>query len=119
MSTTITVDIDISGIEERYSEDAVKSAQRQVAMRIGTDSNRYCKWDTGATYNSMVPNSDFEDGEIRWSTPYASDAYNNPNVGTHPTVPNGKTDPHAQWFEVAKSRHFSQWLALAERLLKK
>lgn len=118
MSTTITVDIDLSGIDERFSEDAMKSAQKQVAMRIGTDSNRYCKWDTGATHDSMVPNSDFEDGEIRWTTPYASDAYNNPTIGEHPSRPR-QTDPHSQWFEFAKSRHFSQWLALAERLLKK
>lgn len=113
----LTVDMDLASIEDAFSADSLKQAQTLLARRIGDDSNRYCKWDTGATWESMVPNSDFEAGEISWATPYAGEAYYNPNVGTHPTNPNGKTDPHPQWFEVAKGRHLPQWVQLAKELM--
>lgn len=117
MSATFTVNVDIAEIESAYDEGNLKRAQTLFARRVGDDSNRYCKWDTGATWESMVGSSDFESGDITWSTPYAGEAYYNPSVGTHPTVPNGKTEPHAQWFEVAKGRHLSQWLQLGKELL--
>lgn len=117
MSSTFTVDVNLSEIEHAYSDDTLKKAQTLLAQRVGTDSNRYCKWDTGATWESMTGSSDFESGTITWSTPYASEAYYNPSVGSHPTVMNGKTEPHPQWFEVAKGRHSTQWMQLAKELL--
>lgn len=117
MSASFTVDVDVSKIVSRFDDSRLRSAQEQYAMRVATDSNRYCKWDTGDTYDSMAQNSDFAGGAIRWTTPYAREAYEDPRVGNHPSEPNGKTEPHPKWFEVAKERHLAQWEKLAGRLL--
>lgn len=116
MSATFTVNVDIAEIEHAYDEGNLKRAQTLFARRVGDDSNRYCKWDTGDTHDSMVPNSDFEEGEIRWTTAYASEAYNDPAIGEHPSRPR-ETEPHWKWFEYAKGAHLPQWTRLAKELL--
>lgn len=108
------VSADLSGIHQKYSASQMKAAQTLFATRVGFDSNKYCKVDTGQTRNSMQTSSNFANGEVSWDTKYAKAAYYSPSA-LHGKNPNASP----KWFEVAKRNHQAAWLEYAKAQLAK
>lgn len=102
--------VDVKGLTEMASPETLRRARTVLAMRVGLDSNRYCKVDTWHLQSTMQVTSDFENGEVRWSTrkngrDYARYAYYDPNLGPE-SVKNKRT---SKWFEEAKSKRIDSW----------
>lgn len=108
------VSADLSGLHHKYSAGQIKAAQTLFATRVGFDSNKYCKVDTGQTQRSMQAASNFAAGEVSWDTDYAKAAYYNPSA-LHDKNPNASS----KWFEVAKRNHQAAWLEYAKAQLAK
>lgn len=108
----ISVEVDLSGIERKLGSAHVADATERVSLQVGEDSNVHCKVDTGATRASMANNSDFRQGEVRWTTPYASEAYYAEGAST-------RVNPNAtpRWFEVAASEHLADWEDIAAEVI--
>ena len=102
--------VDVKGLTEMASPETLRRARTVLAMRVGLDSNRYCKVDTWLLQSTMQVTSDFENGEVRWSArkggrDYARYAYYQDGLGPQ-SVANNRT---SKWFETAKSRHVDSW----------
>lgn len=108
------VNSDISGLRQRFSASQLKAAQTLFAMRVGLDSNKYCKVDTGQTQRSMQTSSNFAAGEVSWDTSYAKAAYYSPSA-KHDKNPSASS----KWFEIAKRNHQAAWLEYAKEQLGK
>lgn len=107
MSLHLTVTKDLSRLDARFAAGKLKQAQTRLAMQVGADSNKFCKVDTGATQASMQAGSNFEGGEVSWTTPYAVYAYYQPSA-LHQRNPNATS----RWFETAKSQRLGDWTKL-------
>lgn len=105
-------EIDLSGIERRFSRDALSKAVGRLTLQVASDSNKYCKVDTGDTQRSMGTNVSASEGSVQWTTPYASEAYYDPRVRTEKN-PNA----HSQWFEHARSVHGDDWARVVREAL--
>ena len=102
--------VDVKGLMAMASPEAVRRARTVLAMRVGLDSNRFCKVDTWFLQSTMQTTSDFEAGEVRWSArkggrDYARYAYYQDGLGPQ-SVANGRT---SKWFEKAKSERIDSW----------
>lgn len=102
--------VDVKGLMAMASPEAVRRARTVLAMRVGLDSNRFCKVDTWFLQSTMQTTSDFEAGEVRWSAresgrEYARYAYYQDGLGPE-SVSNGRT---SKWFEKAKSERIDSW----------
>lgn len=112
MSMSISVTSEIGAIERRFGEEAAKENQIKMAMQVGEDSNFYCRVLTGATRDSMANSSNYAEGDVSWTTPYANDIYYHGNPST-------RINPNAslQWFEVAKRQRLqSTWVPLVRSM---
>lgn len=112
MSLSLSVTSDIGAIERRFDEGAARENQMKLAMQVGEDSNFYCRVLTGATRDSMANSSNYAEGDVSWTTPYANDIYYN----GHPST---RINPNAslRWFEVAKGQRLqSTWVPLVRSL---
>lgn len=109
---TVVVTKDLSGIERRFSDSSVRKAQKSLALQVGNDSNVYCKVDTGQTRATMASSSDFENGDVSWSTSYAKAAY-------YASGASHRVNPSAQpqWFEVAKQSRLRNWQETVRKAL--
>lgn len=104
----VSLTVDLSGLQKKFSPAALEHAQGVFAARVGFDSNAYVKYDTGDTHDSMGAASDYKKGDIVWDTDYAAYAYYDPHViRTHNPL---ATD---RWFEVAKEARIGSWRAYA------
>lgn len=112
MASKPSIDIDLSGIEKRFSPQALKAKQAVFAHRVGFDMNKHCPVDEGALRDSMPVSSDYESGQLVWDTPYAKRVM---NADTVRTVKNPEARP--QWPEYAKSERLGEWRKLAANLL--
>lgn len=108
---TITIESDLSGLERRLGDAALKRAQSAFGRRVMEDSNYFVMYDTGATSRSAAVATAGD--EVSWSTPYASEAYNS---GHARTVKN--PNAHTHWFEYAKSVRLGEWEKYVGSLLK-
>lgn len=112
MASKPSIDIDLSGIEKRFSPQALKAKQAVFAHRVGFDMNKHCPVDEGTLRDSMPVSSDYESGQLVWDTPYARRVMNADAVGT---VKNPEARP--QWPEYTKSERLGEWRKLAANLL--
>lgn len=112
MASKPSIDIDLSGIEEKFSPEELKKKQAAFAHRVGFDMNKHCPYDEGTLHDSMPKSSDFENGQVVWDTPYAKRVM---NADTVMTVKNSEARP--QWPEYTKSERLGEWRKFAANLL--
>lgn len=112
MSNKPSIDIDLSGIEKRFSPEELKKKQAAFAHRVGFDMNKHCPVDEGTLRDSMPVSSDYENGQLVWDTPYAKRVL---NADTVRTVKNPEARP--QWPEYTKSERLGEWRKFAANLL--
>lgn len=108
---TITVRIDTARIGPNL-HNATRRAKHIVTQQVLKDSNLYIPADTWNLRDSSLTHSDFENGQVIWSTPYAKKVYK----GVHFNFSQDK-NPRAQafWYEKAKSVHSREWEQVAQR----
>ena len=96
-------------------EKAVSKGQMVLDTQVLKDSNNYAPRDTGNLVNSSIRATNPGTGQIVWDTPYARKLYYNPQYNF-----SKDKNPQAQglWFEAAKSRHFKEWIQVAEKATK-
>jgi len=112
MASKPSIDIDLSGIEKKFSPEELKKKQAAFAHRVGFDMNKHCPVDEGTLRDSMPVSSDFENGQLVWDTPYAKRVM---NADTVRTVKNPEARP--QWPEYTKSERLGEWRKFAASLL--
>lgn len=112
MASKPSIDIDLSGIEKKFSPEELKKKQAAFAHRVGFDMNKHCPYDEGTLHDSMPESSDFENGQVVWDTPYAKRVM---NADTVRTVKNPEARP--QWPEFTKSERLGEWRKFAANLL--
>lgn len=112
MASKPSIDIDLSGIEKKFSPEELKKKQAAFAHRVGFDMNKHCPYDEGTLHDSMPESSDFENGQVVWDTPYAKRVM---NADTVRTVKNPEARP--QWPEYTKSERLGEWRKFAANLL--
>lgn len=90
-----------------------KIAQIKMSEQALKDSNYYCKQDQSTLISSSLVYSDYENGILKWHTPYARKQY---------YLDSAQTDknPNAQkmWAHKAASVHQSDWLLIYEKVFK-
>lgn len=90
-----------------------KKAQFAMSNQALEDSNYYCKQDQSTLISSSLVHSDFENGVLRWQTPYARKQY---------YLDSARTDinPNAQkmWAHKAASEHQDEWLLIYDKVFK-
>lgn len=112
MSAEVNVTVDLSGVEAKLSESAIRAKQAVFAQRVGFDMNEHCPEDEGQLKGSMEASSNFEAGEIVWNTPYAHRVLNLDHVRT---VKNKNACPH--WPEKTKEEKMEDWRKFAAQLI--
>lgn len=112
MASKPSIEIDLSGIEKKFSPEELKKKQAAFAHRVGFDMNKHCPYDEGTLHDSMPESSDFENGQVVWDTPYAKRVM---NADTVMTVKNPEARP--QWPEYTKSERLGEWRKFAANLL--
>lgn len=87
-------------------KDNLSKVKVTLSEQVASDSNIYIPLDMGDLKASVLIHSDFENGEVVWKTPYARRLYWNPEFNFSKAK-----NPNASglWFEVAKSKHLSEW----------
>lgn len=102
-----TVRCDLSGAKKRFSD--IERAQLALTERVRTDSNVYCKVDTGSTRDSAVV---LDPKTVAWTTRYATYAYYDSHAlkGKNPQA-------SSKWFETAKKRHMNDWRKVVKAFL--
>lgn len=108
----VNVNLDLSKLEEKFSEDELRAKQAIFAERVAADMNKHCPEDEGTLRDSMKISSNFEEGLIVWNTPYAKDVLERDYVRC---VKNPEALPH--WPEATKEEKLEDWKDLASRLL--
>ena len=106
----ITVETDLSGAKSAL-EAKKKLAQYALTEQVVKDSNYYVPKQTGNLEGSSLANSNYQEGEAVWVTPYARRLYYNPGYKFSKDV-----NPNARglWFEAAKAERSKNW----ERVVK-
>lgn len=107
-----TTTVDISSIEKEFSDKSLKSKQAAFASRVALDMRKHVPEDEGTLRDSEPLNSDYENGQIIWNTPYAKIVLNADHVLT---VKNHSATP--QWPEVTKAEKLQDWKAFAAALM--
>lgn len=107
-----TTKVDISGIEKAFSESNLKKKQAAFASRVALDMRKHVPEDEGTLRDSEPMNSDYENGQIIWNTPYAKIVLNADHVLT---TKNKNATP--QWPEVTKQEKLQDWKAFAAALM--
>lgn len=111
MASKPSIEIDLSGIEKKFSPEELKAKQAAFAQRVGFDMNKHCPVDEGTLRDSIMA-SEYENGLIIWETPYAKTVL---NADTVRTVKNPEARP--QWPEYTKSERLGEWRKFAANLL--
>ena len=106
--------VDLSGIEKRFSEAALREKQEAFAERVAFEMRDYVPVDSGALQGSEPLASDYGSGTIEWNTPYAKYVVEMPESSIKKTK-NPKA--RANWPEAAKSERMDAWEDFAKRLM--
>lgn len=114
MASKPSIEIDLSGIEKKFSPEELKKKQAAFAHRVGFDMNKHCPYDEGTLHDSMPESSDFENGQIVWNTPYAKKVLNAESVRNDGPR---NADAKPQWPEYTKSERLGEWRRFAANLL--
>lgn len=112
--TKCEVRIDLSGIEMRFSEEALASKQAAFAERVAFEMRDYVPEDSGTLKASETMFSDYANGEIEYGTPYAERVHGLPQSSIKTAKnPNAR----AKWPEEAKAERGDAWQQFAEKLM--
>ena len=84
-----------------------------LTEEILNDCNQYCKEDTGALIASSMTHSDFNNGVMKWVTPYARRQYW--EIRTAYQDVNSRAT--WKWVHVAKAKYQEKWTRQAARLM--
>lgn len=104
--------VDISGIEKKFSGNALKAKQAAFAKRVAFDMRKKVPTDEGTLRDSEPVNSDYENGQVIWNTPYAKAVLNADHVRT---TKNPNAAP--QWPEATKAEKMQDWRDFAAALV--
>ena len=115
---SVTVEVDISRLEECFTDENIGKAAAAYAESVGSDSNMYVPFDTGSLHGSMHVVEADGGYSVEWPMAYAQAVYHMDDGSTHWTQ-RGYTQPHSHWFEWAKAEHGDDWArVLTNALLK-
>lgn len=106
------VDVDLSGLEQKFSESSLRAKQAVFAQRVAFDMRKHVPVDEGTLRDSEPMSSNYEQGYIIWNTPYAERVYEADNVRT---VKNHQAKPH--WADYTKKKKMEDWRQFAAELL--
>ena len=112
---SIKVTVDTKSIMPKIKA-ASKGALHIVTQQVLKDSNLYIPADTWNMRDSSLRHSDFENGKVVWSTPYARKMY----YGAGFNYSRDK-NPLAQsmWHHVAATQHEWEWIKVAQKAVEK
>lgn len=140
MDVKVKIDINNSKILEKL-EAKHKKAQFAMSQQALKDCNEYCPKDQGNLISSSIMHSDFENGTLKWHTPYARHLYYgiimvDPETGkacfpigdqlySRKGIAKVKSNREFKfegkacklWAEQAASEHKSDWQAIYEKVL--
>ena len=105
------VDVHINGgISSGAMKEAMQEAIFATSGQALKDCNYFCKQDSGDLIKSSVIHSDFNNGELKWTMPYAEKQYKLPSARKH-------KNPNAapEWCKRAESDYGDQWQAVFKR----
>ncbi|QZT33988.1 minor capsid protein [Caldalkalibacillus thermarum TA2.A1] len=96
-------------------EKAMDKGQVALDTQVLKDSNNYAPQDTSNLINSGIRLTNPGSGKVMWDGSYARRLYYNPQYNF-----SKDKNPNAGglWFERAKSRHFKEWVQVAEKAAK-
>lgn len=111
--------VDLSGLERRFSDAALRAKQAAFARRVAFEARDYVPEDQGTLKGSEPLSSDYEAGSIEWQTPYAERVYDLPPSSVRKVSGTGKSNPKAtsRWAEAAKRDRLGAWRGFAERIM--
>lgn len=109
---SVTININRAAIKAKI-KTAWKDSLFPLSVQVLADMNEYVRVDQNVLRSSSATASDFDNGVLRWNTPYARRVY---FTGT----PSKDVNPNASlmWCEVAKSNHMRDWQKIAEKLFR-
>ncbi len=99
----VTVDIDLKGIEEKFSEANLQRGRRALANQALADMNQYVPKQEGNL--RQASSIDIDGSAINYHSKYAKRQYHAPG-GWNYTTPG--TGP--KWDEKAKGNHGKDWV---------
>lgn len=112
----VSVRVDLSRLEARFSEAALSANQEAFARRVAFEMGDYVPEDQGTLKGSEPLASDYASGTIEWQTPYAQRVHDLPQSSIRQTKnPNAR----AKWPEEAKGERMCSWEDFARELLGK
>ena len=108
------VEIDLSGVERRFSPDRLRAKQEAFAARVAFETRDYVPEDQGTLKGSEPLASNYAEGTIEWQTPYAQRVCGLPQSSIRTTKnPNARS----HWPEEAKRERLDAWEQYARRLM--
>lgn len=108
----VKVTLNKTAVRERL-EKQHKKAQFAMSQQALKDCNYYCKQDQSGLINSSQTHSDFENGVLCWSTPYARKQYY-----LDSTCQDVNPNASKMWAHKAASEHKEEWKAIYEKVFK-
>lgn len=114
MSSGVDVRVDLSGLEARLGEAAMREKQAAFASRVAFETRDYVPVETGTLQGSEPVSSDYEAGTVEWNTPYAGYVEAMPESSIRKTV---NPSARAHWPQAAKSERLGAWQDFARKLL--
>lgn len=93
-----TVDVNLDGLEEMFSDERLGKAQLLCAQSVESDCRPLVPWETETLKKSVTVEKD----NVSWNTDYAIYAY---YMRGKPSKPG----TYPEWFEVASRRHLHDW----------
>lgn len=110
----VSVRIDLSDIERRFSGTALAAKQAAFAERVAFEMRDFVPEDSGTLKASETLFSDYTNGEIEYGTPYAQRVHDLPQSSIRTDKnPNAR----AKWPEEAKAERMGAWQQFAENLM--
>lgn len=113
--TEIHCSFDEAKVRARIRQD-LGEAQKALDAQIIADSSYFVPHDTGTLEDSATATSKIGTGVIQWAVPYARRQYYGVNFD-HSKQRNASAC--AKWFEAAKARYLSDWIALVQRYVRR
>lgn len=92
-------------------KNAWEESMPELSMQVLKDCNYYCRQDQGGLKKSAKIHSDYQKGQLVWSTEYARKVY---FTGTPARDINQNAS--LMWCKVAKDRHLDEWGEIAQKL---
>ena len=95
--------------------EASEKAKEAVTTQVAVDSNQYVAKDSGVLEASVYSASEFQKGKVIWDTKYAAKIYFSRNLRLK-----RNKNPNAShlWFEVAKNKKLSDWIAIGQHTMR-